>query len=261
MTGRSTFETYFDLPPREASRLNLPDTYRVYIAGPMTGLPEHNYPAFNDLEDWLLNDGLGFFERLGVCNPARNFGGDTTREFREYMREDLGMLATCDGIVLLPGWADSRGAKLEVSVGQALGLDFWHAERGPDDARGWIVLEADLPPAAEQPGVVRSFESGATRDTDAGKLDYEGFYSPLVVERFAEYMNANRVQSDGSLRSSDNWQKGIPLDAYMKSLWRHFMDAWKLHRGLKARSDMEEALCAVIFNAQGYLFEILRGRG
>ena len=55
--------------------------------------------------------------------------------------------------------------------------------------------------------MIRKFETGATRDTDEGKLDFEGFFSPIVMERFAEYMNKHRRQSDGQLRDSDNWQK------------------------------------------------------
>lgn len=109
---------------------------------------------------------------------------------------------------------------------------------------------------------MRTFETGATRDTEEGKLDYEGFLSPLVLRRFAEYMHQNRVQADGSLRSGDNWQKGIPREAYMKSGWRHFMDWWTLHRedwrdGEKDE-ELEAALCALLFNVQGYLHEHLR---
>jgi hypothetical protein len=108
---------------------------------------------------------------------------------------------------------------------------------------------------------------------DQDKYDYEGFLSPLVLQRYAEYMHKNRVQSDGSLRDSDNWQKGIPFDAYMKSGYRHFLVWWQRHR--KGEGDMrkldiphpveivglEEALCALIFNASGYLHEVLKNRG
>lgn len=104
---------------------------------------------------------------------------------------------------------------------------------------------------------MRIFETGATRDTDTNKLDYEGFISPIVLKRYAEYMNKNRVQPDGTLRDSDNWQRGIPPNVYMKSMWRHFMDVWMNHRNYKAREDMETALCAVLFNAMGYLHEYL----
>ena len=112
---------------------------------------------------------------------------------------------------------------------------------------------------------VRSFETGATRDTEEGKYDYDGFLSPLVLERYAEYMNKHRVQSDGNLRASDNWTKGIPKSAYMKSGWRHFFDWWKVHRNVPVPDGtvprqqlMEEALCALLFNVQGYLHEHLK---
>ncbi len=104
---------------------------------------------------------------------------------------------------------------------------------------------------------MRKFETGATRDTEEGKLDYEGFLSPLVLERYSEYMDKHRKQADGKLRDSDNWQKGIPIVTYIKSLWRHFMDLWKEHRGYGSRDGIEEALCGIIFNSMGYLFEIL----
>lgn len=105
---------------------------------------------------------------------------------------------------------------------------------------------------------IRKFNSGATRDTDVGKFDYEGFLSPLVIERFGEYMNKHRKQTDGNLRDSDNWQKGIPKNAYMKSAWRHFIDWWKEHRGYQTKDGIEEALMALLFNVMGYAHEYLK---
>jgi hypothetical protein len=105
---------------------------------------------------------------------------------------------------------------------------------------------------------MRQFETGATRDTDEGKYDYEGFLSPLVLECFADYMHHHRTQADGQLRDSDNWQKGIPKDAYIKSGFRHFMSWWLGHRGLRTRQMLIEALCALMFNAMGYLHELLK---
>lgn len=107
---------------------------------------------------------------------------------------------------------------------------------------------------------IRIFKTGATRDVEDGKLDYEGFLSPVVLKRFAEYMNVHRIQKDGSIRTSDNWQKGMPKEAYMKSGLRHTMDWWLFHRGYKGRETLEDALCGVLFNAQGYLFELLKNK-
>jgi hypothetical protein len=112
---------------------------------------------------------------------------------------------------------------------------------------------------------IRTFETGATRDTEEGKLDFEGFLSPLALEAFAEYMNENRLQRDGTRRDSDNWQKGIPKSAYMKSMFRHFFAVWKLHRAsLEAplspalENKLERDLAAMFFNVQGYLHELIK---
>lgn len=112
--------------------------------------------------------------------------------------------------------------------------------------------------ASTEGNKIRTFDTGATRDQDQTKPDYEGYLSPLVIKRFGEYMTKHRVQADGTLRDSDNWQKGIPLDAYMKSGFRHFMDWWTAHRGGTPAEPVEEALCALFFNVQGYLHETLK---
>ena len=107
-------------------------------------------------------------------------------------------------------------------------------------------------------GEIRTFDSGATRDADTGKFDYEGYLSPLVMERFGEYMTKHRIQSNGTVRASDNWQKGIPADQYIKSAWRHLIDWWREHRGYPSREGLEDALCGLLFNVQGYLHEHLK---
>ena len=105
----------------------------------------------------------------------------------------------------------------------------------------------------------RTFDTGANRDSDEGKLDYESYLSPLVLQRYAEYMHKHNQMGDGTRREGDNWQKGMPLNVYMKSMWRHFMEVWKYHRSVNCFliKSLEDALCGVLFNASGYLHEIL----
>ena len=106
---------------------------------------------------------------------------------------------------------------------------------------------------------MREYETGATRNDEEGKLDYEAFLSYRVLKRYAEYMNSHRQQADGNLREGDNWQKGIPQNDYMKSAWRHFMDLWEMHRDSEEAGpvpqweELEETLCALLFNVMGYL--------
>lgn len=86
---------------------------RLYISGPMTGIPEWNFPAFNKAADQLRAAGYD------VVNPADG-GSDNSKSWEDYLREDLRLLLDCDGIALLPGWEKSRGARLEVHVATSL---------------------------------------------------------------------------------------------------------------------------------------------
>lgn len=54
---------------------------------------------------------------------------------------------------------------------------------------------------------MRSFESGATRDSDESKHDYDGFLSYPALVAYGAYMHMHRLQEDGKLRDSDNWQR------------------------------------------------------
>ena len=105
---------------------------------------------------------------------------------------------------------------------------------------------------------MRTFKSGAIRDTEEGKYNYEKALSPLVIERFGQYMYKCGKMADGTFRPEDNWQKEFPLNSFIESGWRHFLDWWKEHRGHKSKDGIEIALCALIFNSMGYLHEILK---
>ena len=107
---------------------------------------------------------------------------------------------------------------------------------------------------------LRTFETGATRDQNETKPDYTGFLSPLVIAEFGRYMNRHRVQPDGTLRAANNWKLGIPFDAYLESGWRHYLDWWTIHQYPDNMSidDLKETLCAMLFNVQGYLHELLK---
>jgi Domain of unknown function (DUF4406) len=89
---------------------------KIYIAGPMTGYPEFNYPAFDLAQSQLRKKG---YEAI---SPAVF---DTTGEIMPwafYARAGLRMLLECDAVALLEGWDESRGAGLEVYVARALGM-------------------------------------------------------------------------------------------------------------------------------------------
>jgi hypothetical protein len=113
-------------------------------------------------------------------------------------------------------------------------------------------------------GTKRTFGSGATRDTAVGKIDPEGFLSPLVILQFSKYMNMHRVQSDGNLRDSDNWQKGIPKNICMSSMARHYLDFSLIHRGFGEHAHSPCIIAAamgILFNLQAYILQVLEDNG
>lgn len=108
---------------------------RVYIAGPMTGYPDLNFPAFHAAAAEYRKRGAF------VINPAEINGGDaeiartekmTAEQYYVHwvrcMKNDINQLMTCDSLVLLDGWQKSRGAKLEHHIARNLGLTITYPE-------------------------------------------------------------------------------------------------------------------------------------
>lgn len=89
----------------------------VYIAGPMSGYPECNYPAFHSAEVQLRAQGYD------VRNPANADDRVEYGHYTDFLREDLRMLLDCDAVALLPEWHRSVGARNEVQVAGTIGLE------------------------------------------------------------------------------------------------------------------------------------------
>lgn len=98
----------------------------VYVAGPMTGIEDFNYPTFNAAADSLRAAGYEVLNpTLDRKSPAEDPPGMT---WVDYMRAAIIMVAKADGIALLPGWTSSRGATLEVEIAQRLELPVGRVE-------------------------------------------------------------------------------------------------------------------------------------
>lgn len=87
---------------------------RVYLSGPMSGIPLYNFPMFHAF--------AGALRRMGweVANPAEFFDGATDLPYVVYMRRDLEELGYCHAVAVLPGWEHSSGAMKEVAVAQKM---------------------------------------------------------------------------------------------------------------------------------------------
>ena len=96
---------------------------QLYVAGPMTGLPDFNRPAFDDAARRLRAAGISVYNPADISRDVEGLGDRIESRSREwYLRRALLLLLECDGVALLPGWETSGGARLEQRVALGLGM-------------------------------------------------------------------------------------------------------------------------------------------
>lgn len=95
---------------------------RLYIAGPMTGLPDFNRPAFHAAAAQLRAAGYEVVSPAELDSTHPIADPDGSGAWGRYMRRDIPHLLTCDGVALLPGWTESKGARLEAHNAKELGM-------------------------------------------------------------------------------------------------------------------------------------------
>jgi nucleoside 2-deoxyribosyltransferase len=110
---------------------------KIYIAGPMRGIKDFNFPAFFEAEKILKKKGYD------VWNPARkdkeegfNPRKGNAQNMKYYMTRDLPALLKCDAICLLPGWEHGKGACIEADVALAGGLKVFEFRDGKEKEIG-----------------------------------------------------------------------------------------------------------------------------
>lgn len=108
-----------------------------YLAGPMTGIPNFNFPAFNAAAKHLRSQGHRVFNPAerdlerhnGVDISANNPKGDPALaakvhgfSLRDALADDTAFICKeADSIAMLPGWEKSNGARAEHALAIALG--------------------------------------------------------------------------------------------------------------------------------------------
>jgi hypothetical protein len=117
----------------------------IYIAGPMRGYEDFNYPAFHEAERILVSIGWD------VVNPAKmdeeeldkkegvdplTFDPHESHEDQDTLRtllarDLLAIAEKCTAIYMLDGWEKSRGALAEWHLAKALGIKIYYEPRYP----------------------------------------------------------------------------------------------------------------------------------
>lgn len=107
---------------------------KVYLAGPMTGLPQFNFPAFDAAASQLRDRGYDVVSPAELDDPetrkaalaspdgAPGTGSHEGETWGDFLARDVKLIADggIEAIFVLPGWHRSRGARLETFIGRAL---------------------------------------------------------------------------------------------------------------------------------------------
>ncbi len=257
---------------------------KIYIAGPMRGYKDFNFPAFDAAKK--LGESLGHevtspadmdrehdgFEGIGKDGVSGDFIGST---LERCVRRDCEAVINNDAIALLPGWENSTGAKAEHAIAMWLGRTILSAEtfepysrvpfeiwREREMAHHRPSMSVNLEPpvtrgeikngdfVVKDSGQRTVFATGAQRDLQTGK-GYYHLIPFIAIERLAKLYEAGAEKY-----GPNNWQKGIPIFAYVNSAIRH---VFKLKEGWTD----EDHAAAALWNVAGYMWtlnEINEGR-
>ncbi|MEM6260205.1 MAG: DUF4406 domain-containing protein [Planctomycetota bacterium] len=202
---------------------------RIYIAGPMRGIPANNFPAFFAAEKSLK----GAFPDADIVNPARldhaaGFDGShiATGDFmRRAMRRDLAEITWCTAIAVLQGASESEGAQVELGLARMLGLSEY-SQSGPTWLRfpGGEGVPLNLPDrrlaSPQDSGPWGRSDSAAERKrrpVASGVLDY----FPKAIQALAHCSWVGNEQHNPG--EPLHWAREKSND-HADCLMRHFME-------------------------------------
>ncbi len=233
--------------------------HRIYLCGPMSGLPDNNLPAFEEATAALRLRGLAVASPVEMdaadgLDPAEQVtpGGAVWAGF---LARDLRVVTDpeVDAVVVLPGWRESKGARLEVHVASELGKPIltypglqtpavhltrqaqseahvpWRNYCGECGSRGCVegcpsCSRVRVPEAPVTP-VAASGEHRVTNPVTGGEKGSKPQRMDLVPMR--SVMDVSEVYGFGAAKYADwNWRRGYEWSLSIAALQRH-LSAWQ----------------------------------
>lgn len=199
---------------------------RLYLAGPMRGIKDFNFPAFHEAAAKLRAAGHEVFSAAEYEEAEFGVGFNKSEtgdlkdiahldwDFRAAFAKDCEYISRqANAVAVLPGWKTSKGARAEVAIARALGLPVLWAGS----------LEAVSETVADVP-------AGEVRITDPKTGGQKGMklerFDLIPVEPLEELA---RVYGRGASKyADDNWRRGYQWKLSFGAMMRH---AWAFWRG------------------------------
>lgn len=201
---------------------------QIYISGPMTGMPGHNFAAFDRAASMLLSTGWNIVSPADIAreNGVKEDTECDTATLRSIQEQDVAALLGCRALYLLKGWQDSKGAQAEFTMAQWLGMEIKYEDEEP-------VLGGVDPKGAA-----------------GSKKAPMWLLPPLALEQTAW------VQGLGAKKYGPwNWRRSrVKASTYISAIMRH-LQAWAQGEDLDPESAMSHlahiaAGCNILMDAQ-----------
>lgn len=230
---------------------------RVYIAGPMTGIPLYNFPAFEAAADDLRRLGYDVVsprELDAVDGIVADPEGKASppEQYAHFLSRDLYAIATVQAVALLPGWESSGGVSVELAFARTLGLKVYRYD-GERQVNGPALIALDkrteplrvdvkvdgkslgaFEPASWSPwgesahefgGLVHPGEVRVTNATTGGAKGQKPERMDLLP--WGAVLEVSRVYGFGAAKYEDrNWERGYEVNLSYGALQRHLAAYW-----------------------------------
>ena len=201
----------------------------LYIAGPMRGRPDFNFPAFHRANAFLTDAGHkpispADHDLANGFDPTGMTGHEDLTELgfdlKDALTWDLAQVANVDGVAVLPGWENSSGARAEVALAHALGTPVASVEEWSFHETVREYIKSDTPRSDNKGGEVRTVST-----TGGEKGVKEIAFDLLPVEALEEVA---RLYGRGAAKySAHNWRKGYEWSKSYAAMMRHATQFWR----------------------------------
>ncbi|MGN6589481.1 MAG: dATP/dGTP diphosphohydrolase domain-containing protein [Sphingomicrobium sp.] len=223
----------------------------LYIAGPMRGLPEFGFPEF-DRAAGLLHEAGHYpvnpanHDRANGFDPKGMTGNEDLAELgfdlTDALTWDLQQVADSDGVAVLSGWENSKGARAEVATAHALGVPVATVTEWTYPASQRTYIQPDAKPTFK--GEIRTVSStGGEKGTKPERYDLIPIGALATVAR---------LYGRGAQKyAAHNWRKGYEWSKSFAAMQRHATQFWD---GEDIDPEMQlPHLASVVFHALALL--------
>jgi hypothetical protein len=202
---------------------------KCYLAGPMRGCADYNFPAFHAAAAELRVAGWEVFSpaerdeadpNVDLTSEAAKAGKPVT-SLAYFMQFDLAAVCTSDAVILLPGWETSQGARLEVHTALEVGVKVFLFESGEE--------VTSIPVRPSEATLDFGPEFRATDPTTGGsKGRKQAVFAniSLVADVYEARVHGFGVMKYPDEAGAPNWSRGMPWSWFYDALRRHIAAYW-----------------------------------